>query len=251
MEKPSTTAQRVASYRLRFERVAAPYGDPSSDDRLARDVAGNEPFEPSPGMDRYLRARTAFFDRVVVGAIARGVTQLVSIGAGYDGRSLRYHAPGVRWFDVDHPSTSTDKAERLERLGIATGGTAFIRHDLADEGLAVALEAAGYEPGVPGQFLCEGVAVYLEPRVFELVLRDVRSIASPGSGLAVSLSVQGADPEDRARFRRVVAGLGEPVRSAPLTPAEEDALLEATGWRRDPASGPARRAGLTQLSPAA
>jgi len=71
MKEPSSTARRVASYRLRFERVAAPYGDPSSDDRLARDVAGGEQFEPSPGMDRYLRARTAFFDRVVVGAIGR------------------------------------------------------------------------------------------------------------------------------------------------------------------------------------
>lgn len=247
---PSRTARRVASYRLRFDRVAAPYGDPSSDDRLAADVAGAERFEPSPAMDRYLRARTRFFDRVVVGAIERGVTQLVSIGAGYDGRSLRYRAPGVRWFEVDHPATSTDKADRLQRLGIDTAGTAFVRHDLADEGLGPALAAAGYEPAVSGQFLCEGVVVYLERSVFELVLREVRSIAAPGSVFALSLSVQGADPGFRARFRRVVGELGEPVRSAPLSAEEETTLLDATGWRRDPTGDPARSAGLTLLSPA-
>ena len=248
--EPSITARRVASYRLGFERVAASYGDPSSDDRLAADVAGGERFEPSPRMDRYLRARTAFFDRVVVGAIERGVTQLVSIGAGYDGRSLRYRADGVHWFEVDHPATSADKAERLRRLAIDTPRTTFIRHDLEDDGLARDLLDAGYDPESPGQFLCEGVVVYLERRVFELILREVRSIASAGSGFAVSLSVHGADPTYRAQFRQTVGRLGEPVRSAPLSPEDEAALLAATGWSRDATSDRARTAGLTSLSPA-
>lgn len=246
---PSVTARRVASYRLRYERVAATYGDPASDDRLAADVAGAEHYEASPGMDRYLRARTAFFDRVVVGAIDGGVTQLVSIGAGYDGRSLRYRSPGVRWFEVDHPATSADKAERLRRLNIDADGTAFIRHDLADEGLGRALQASGYDPATPGQFLCEGVVVYLEPSVFESVLRETRSVAAPGSGLAVSLSVPGADPEHRARFQQAVRGMGEPVRSAPLGPDEQAELFASTGWRREPARDPAAAAGLTLLSP--
>ena len=246
---PSVTARRVASYRLSYDRVAAPYGDPSADDRLASDVAGGERFEPSPGMDRYLRARTSFFDRVVVGAIDGGLTQLVSLGAGYDGRSLRYRAPGVRWFEVDHPATSADKAQRLGRLDIDVTGTAFIRHDLAHPGLADALLSAGYDASAPGQFLCEGVVVYLEPQVFEMLLREVRSLVAPGSGLAVSLSVQGADPEHRSRFRQVVSGVGEPVRSAPLEPEDEAELFAATGWRRAPTSDPTRLAGLTLLSP--
>ena len=247
---PSLTARRVACYRLRFDRVAAPYGDPSLDERLATDVAGGERFEPTAGMDRYLRARTSFFDRVVVGAVDRGISQLVSVGAGYDGRSLRYRAPGVRWFEVDHPATSADKAARVARLGIDTTGISYIQHDLADEGLAEALQAGGYDAERPGQFLCEGVVVYLEPHVVEQMFRALRSVAAPGSGLAVSLSVQGADPVNRVRFQAGVRRLGEPVRSAPLGPEEEAALLASTGWQRKPSTEPARTAGLTLLAPA-
>jgi len=63
-------------------------------------------------MHEYIRARTAFFDRVVVSAIDRGVAQVVIGGAGYDGRAFRYAKPGVRWFEVDHPATQADKRAR-------------------------------------------------------------------------------------------------------------------------------------------
>ena len=67
----SHTARGVAAYRLICERVAAGYGDPAADEALSRDVA----VRPTPGgtrMREYLRARTAFFDRVVVDAVDRG-----------------------------------------------------------------------------------------------------------------------------------------------------------------------------------
>ena len=104
--EPSPTAQRVAAYRLGYERLPAPFGDPAADERLARDVAGSLTFDQHEAMGRYLRWRTAFFDRVVVNALARNVLQVATIGAGYDGRSLRYAKPGVRWFEVDHPPLS-------------------------------------------------------------------------------------------------------------------------------------------------
>src|SRR5258706_9662436 len=68
--EPSVTAQRVAAHRLTFERVAADHGDPAADDRLARDVAGDTSVDRRAPMSAYLAARTAFFDRVVVGALA-------------------------------------------------------------------------------------------------------------------------------------------------------------------------------------
>src|SRR5947208_16440730 len=98
--KASTTAQRVAARRLTFERVPAPYGDPAADERLARDVASGVTGTSTSGMVGYLKARTAFFDRVVVGALERGMMQVVIAGAGYDGRALRYAKSGVRWFEI-------------------------------------------------------------------------------------------------------------------------------------------------------
>ena len=134
--RPSVTARRVAAYRLGFDRPAAGFGDPAADDRLAADAADAETFEPGERMARYLRARTWFFDRVVLNAIERGVTQLLAVGAGYDGRSLRYAKAGVRWFEVDHPDTQSDKRARLDRLGIGTGHLTFVPADLRDAGLA-------------------------------------------------------------------------------------------------------------------
>src|ERR1022692_1826232 len=154
--RPSVTARRVAAYRLGFDRLTAGFGDPSADERLAADVAGAETFEPGERMVRYLRARTSFFDRVVLNAIERGVTQLLVVGAGYDGRSLRYARAGVRWFEVDHPDTQSDKRARLDRLDIGTGHIAFVGADLRDGGLARALLAAAFEADAPAQIICEG-----------------------------------------------------------------------------------------------
>lgn len=127
----SHTARSVAARRLQYDRVAAPYGDPAADEALTHDVA--EGLSPTHNrMHEYIRARTAFFDRIVVNSIDRGITQVVIGGAGYDGRALRYAKPGVRWFEVDHPATQTDKLARIARiarLGIATPRVRFIPAD--------------------------------------------------------------------------------------------------------------------------
>ena len=178
---PSMTAQRVAAYRLGFERLTAPYGDPSADERLTRDVAASLAAPTNGSMHRYLQARTAFFDRVVINALEREVTQVVSIGAGYDGRAFRYAKPGVHWWEVDHPDTQADKRARVERLGLSAAETTFVSFDLRTQGLATALTANAYEPDAPSLILCEGVAVYLEPGALERLFRDSRSVATVGT----------------------------------------------------------------------
>ena len=143
---PSITARRVVAYRLGFTRVPAPYGDAAADEALAADVAAGQ----APGTGRmrdYLEARTRFFDRVVVGAIGRGVGQIVLGAAGYDGRAFRYARSGVRWFEVDHPATQRDKRERLDRLGIAARQVRFVEADFTRDPVAERLTAAGLDPG--------------------------------------------------------------------------------------------------------
>ena len=230
--RPAVTARRVAAYRLGFERLAAGFGDPSADERLAADVAGAETFEPGERMLRYLRARTAFFDRVVRNAIERGVTQLLVVGAGYDGRSLRYARAGVRWFELDHPDTQSDKLARLDRLGIAVGPITFVGADLRDAGLARSLLAAGFEAGAPAQIICEGVAVYLDPGVLEGLLNELRAVATPGTRLALSASVSlpAGDQGARERFAASVEAAGEPARNT-LTAQSAGELLSRARWQ--------------------
>jgi methyltransferase (TIGR00027 family) len=248
--RPSVTARRVAAYRLGFDRLATGFGDPSADERLAADVAGSETFEPDERMGRYLRARTSFFDRVVLNAIERDVTQLLVVGAGYDGRPLRYARAGVRWFEVDHPGTQSDKRARLERLGIDTGHITFVGADLRDAGLARALLAVGFEAGAPAQILCEGVAVYLEPAVLEGLLAELRAVATPGTRLALSASVSlpAGDQAVRERFAASVAAAGEPARNA-LSAQSVEKLLNRARWRAVEVSERSKRLGFVVTAP--
>jgi methyltransferase (TIGR00027 family) len=238
----SHTARSVAARRLEYERVAAPYGDPAADEALTGDVADG--LVPARNrMHEYIRARTAFFDRVVVSAIDRGIAQVVIGGAGYDGRAFRYAKPGVRWFEVDHPATQADKLERVARLGLATPQVRFIPADFAADPVAEPLVAAGLDPARPALFLFEGVAVYLERQENERVLGEFREVAPLGSLLAISVSVGGATSQARAGFQRRVAEVGEPARTV-LTFGHAADLLSAAGWKTREPSDRQRSAGL-------
>ncbi len=239
--EPSRTAQHVAAYRSGFERLPAGFGDPEADDRLARDVAADVELRPGKRMAGYLRGRTAFFDRVVLNGLERGSTQVAVIGAGYDGRALRFAKPGVRWFEVDHPDTQRDKRRRLARLEIATPNVAFLAADLTSDDVATALIGAGFAPDAPSLLLCEGVAVYLEPEVLAGLLAQLRSVATAGTRLAMSSGIPGVDPAIRERFAARVAELGEPLA---LAGAEVGTLLAAARWRAAELSERAQRAGM-------
>jgi methyltransferase (TIGR00027 family) len=228
----SETARRVAAHRLTFPRRETDYGDPTADERLARDVAAGIDATDSP-LRAYLQARTQFFDTVVVESIAGGITQIVVGAAGYDGRAWRYRNPGVAWFEVDHPSTQRDKLNRLEALGIDIAEVRFVGADFAVDPLAVPLKQAGLDPGRATLFLLEGVAVYLETATLEAVLREFSDVAGPGSVLAISLSVSTESPdaaERRRQFQTAVARMGEPARSA-IKPDQVEGLLSRAGWR--------------------
>jgi methyltransferase (TIGR00027 family) len=238
----SHTARSVAARRLEYERAGAHYGEPAADEALTRDVADG--LTPARGrMHEYIRARTAFFDRVVVRSVGHGITQVVIGGAGYDGRAFRYAKPGVRWFEVDHPATQADKRERITRLGLATPQLRFIPADFTADPVAGPLLAAGLDPARPALFLFEGVAVYLDRPVTERVLTEFRAVTPAGSTLAISVSVHAASSRTRARFQQRVAELGEPVRAV-LTFDQAVGLLAAAGWELAEVTDRQRSAGL-------
>ena len=246
---PSTTARRVAAHRLDFGRVEAPYGDPAADDALTAEAANGIQVRDGR-MHRYLAARTTFFDNAVVHAIGGGARQVVIGGAGYDGRALRYAAPGVRWFEVDHPATQQDKLATLRRLGLDAGHVRFVAADFGTDPVAGLLTAAGLETAVPTLFLLEGVAVYLTTETLEDVLGQFRDVAADASRLAISMP--GTERAGQ-RFRESVASIGEPALSW-FEPDEAEALLARTGWhsQEPPAGERLRSAGLltAQAGPA-
>jgi len=78
-------------------------------------------FSPPAWLAPSIAARTRFVDAEVTGAIEAGLRQVVTCGAGYDDRALRFRTSGVRFFELDHPATQADKARLLRALGEAPG----------------------------------------------------------------------------------------------------------------------------------
>jgi methyltransferase (TIGR00027 family) len=167
-------------------------------------------------------------------AIARGVEQIVIVGAGYDGRALRFRSPGVRFFELDRPATQEDKRARLSRLGVACDDVGFVPIDLADGDVAAQLAAAGHVAARPSLFNCEGLLLYLDRDVVERLFTGLRSCAPTGSTLAASLALEerGGSPASalrRVAFRRRLVRIGEPPRTR-LGLTAWRARFGRTGW---------------------
>ena len=242
---PSVTARAVALARSRLVRAQTPAGDPGAEDRLYAGL-------PAPiwwpvfsaGWQRRIAARTGFFDDVTLSAIDVGITQVVIVGAGYDGRALRFAAPGVRFFEVDHPATQQDKCRRVAALGVALEEITYVAHDLTRGDLAGALAAAGHARDRASLFICEGLLLYLTPPVIDELLSDLHASAGPESQLALSSRelLPGAGALTRARQNAqglLLARIGEPRRSL-FGPGRLDGLLEQAGWRTVRKRGRAR-----------
>ena len=244
-DQVSMTARRVSYRRLTLNRVAAPFGRPEADDRLQAAVAGDLELDPSP-MAAYFQARTTWFDQVVVSAIDGGLTQLVAVGAGYDGRSLRYAKPGVRWFELDHPATQADKRARLAGLDLAdlaplVDDIGFASADFAIDDVGVALAGVGHDRHRASLFTCEGVAAYLGDEVLASLVTALRGAAAPASRLAIEVALEPRTDEERARRSRLgaaVGGMGEPLRAG-LAREDLHRFLAAAGWVVDDARDPA------------
>lgn len=231
---PSRTAQGVAARRRTYPRVPAPYGRPDDDQLLQEDVAGDasEAVDAASPFDGYLSSRTAFVDQAVVDAIADGIGQLVLVGAGYDGRSLRYAAPGVRWFELDLAGTQVDKRARLDRLGVDSSAIGFAAADFGTDDVGAALASVGHDPSQRTAFFSEGVSGYLPHDVLDRLLETLVAASGPGSRLAITLRLE-PDTDDAVarhdRLRDAVTALGEQLASF-IPRGDVTRRLAATGW---------------------
>jgi len=181
----------------------------------------------------HLEARTRFTDEKVMTALARGVAQVVVLGAGYDDRALRFRTPGVRFFEVDHPDTQADKRHRLERLRTDITAVSLVPADFRTDDLGAALAAAGHRVEVATLFVCEGLLVYLDRPAIVKLLGEARSRAEGASSLVTTLAVHPDGMDSRVVLDRANAvrrgARAEPWRS--ILPASSHLhLLAQSGW---------------------
>ncbi|MFZ1962888.1 MAG: SAM-dependent methyltransferase [Roseiarcus sp.] len=196
------------------------------------------------GLRLYVAVRSRFAEDAAKRAIARGVRQIVVLGAGLDTFAYRVEpTEGLRVTEVDHPATQAEKRRRLAAAGIAAPAhLVFAPCDFESESLADALRAGGFDAGRPSFFLWLGVVPYLtEPAIFA-----ARAFIGklPGGGEVVFDYSNPAASIAEGGWRRGheivtarAAAAGEPLQTFFATPALHERLREL-GFRRIEDLGP-------------
>jgi methyltransferase (TIGR00027 family) len=239
--QPSQTARGAAAYRALHQTLEGGviFSDPLAarildDETRARldETAADPSRRP---MRLFVAARSRFSEDTLAGCVARGVRQIVVLGAGFDTFALRnpHASQGVRVFEVDYPATQGWKRERLKQAGLAVPASlTFAPVDFERQSLADGLAAAGFQAGRPAFFQWLGVVPYLSRDAVAATLDFIASV--PGSEVVFDYAepFENYPVERRANLMAVAAGAaarGEPWLSL-FDPGEISEMLRNKGF---------------------
>jgi methyltransferase (TIGR00027 family) len=159
----SGTAFVVAEYRAEENREPIPiYFDPVVELFLsdASREAAARVSSRFPAVKDMVKTRTRYFDDMLDGQIAAGISQVVILGAGLDTRAVRKGSHGVRYFEIDDPGTM-----ELKRLCYADAcidpDVTLIPGNYVTDGLIDLLRSNGFKCDEPTYFIWEGNVMYM------------------------------------------------------------------------------------------
>lgn len=244
-ESVGVTALGVASGRaMETHRDDGLVSDPYAES-FVRAAAGEVALPADPASDTdglwadqsaYIGTRSRFFDRVLTGATAAGVRQVVLLAAGLDTRALRLGWPeGTVVYEIDQSGVLDFKDTVLDRSATppTPGGTRVevpvdLRHDWP-----AALRTAGFDPARPTAWLAEGLLPYLPAQAEADLFTRVQDLSAPGSRIAVEHFGQVTDalrahPGVATMSERLGVDMSDLFYAEPRTdPAER---LRSLGW---------------------
>jgi methyltransferase (TIGR00027 family) len=159
----------------------------------------------------FLAVRSRFAEDALAAAVARGVRQLVVLGAGLDTLAYRCPFEKLHIFEVDHPDTQAWKRQRLADGAIpAPDFLTFVPVDFERQGLEEELATSGFDRTLPALFIWLGVVPYLTEEAIWFTLRWIAGL--PNSAHVVfdySNPPDSFAPELRARHERRAARVAE------------------------------------------
>ena len=112
-----------------------------------------------PAIRETARYRVCIMNETLERAIADGVKQVVTLGAGFDMRSQIFRTLGVRFCDVDQPAVLEFKRKVLEARGVAP--CAAIAGNYLEIDLPGELAGKRFDLEAPTLFIWEGNTMYL------------------------------------------------------------------------------------------
>jgi methyltransferase (TIGR00027 family) len=239
--QPSHTARGAAAYRAIHQTLegGAIFSDPFATEILddeTRAWLAETAADPSLRPWRlFIAARSRFSEDTLAACVARGVRQIVVLGAGLDTFSLRNpHADqGVRVFEVDYPATQGWKRERLKQAGLAIPPSlTFAPVDFERQSLADGLAAAGFQADRPAFFQWLGVVMYLSRDAVSATLDFIAGLPESEVVFDYAEPFENYAAERRENVMAVAAraaSLGEPWLSL-FDPVELSEMLRNKGF---------------------
>jgi len=138
--------------------------------------------------------------------------QVVVFGAGFDTRSIHYQREGLRFFEVDLPSTIEAKRVVHERYAAERPGVrlptrvGFDLNDCEEVSLLDVLEQEhGLRRDVPTMFISEAVMFYVNPRAIAALYADIFAFGEKAEAMycftdSMRPLVQGPFSDESMRF---------------------------------------------------
>jgi methyltransferase (TIGR00027 family) len=128
-------------------------------------------------------------------ARARGMDQLVILGAGLDTTVFSSSASTWRVFEVDHPATQEWKRQRIAEVGWQLpDNLVFAACDFETQTVLSALDDVGLDRTRPVVVSMFGVILYLTADATKALMRDLASLA-PGSEVLMTYSPPPGGPD--------------------------------------------------------
>lgn len=132
-----------------------------------------------PGITLHYALRKRHVETTVFEAIANGITQIVTLGAGFDTLSWRLHArfPQVNFIETDHPATQKIKLAGLPQT--YAPNIHFLSIDFTKQTLLGALSASSsFDPKQSTLFICEGVLMYLSQQDVDVLFNSIKQLCN-------------------------------------------------------------------------
>lgn len=184
-------------------------------------------------MRLFIAARSRYSEETMAACIARGVRQVVILGAGLDTFSLRNPHADVTVYEIDYPATQAWKRERLAQAGVPLPPSlTFAPVDFERQSLADGLAAAGFRRDQSAYFQWLGVTPYLTREAIISTLDFVASIQGAEVAFEYAEPFENYPPEMEVNLRAVAAraaSIGEPWLSL-FDPPDMAALMQARSF---------------------
>jgi methyltransferase (TIGR00027 family) len=167
--------------------------------------------------------RSRFAEDRLAKAVARGLRQYVSLGAGLDTFAHRQPAwaSELTVYEVDEIDTQDDKRRRLAAAGLAVpGNLRYVPADFHQHSLDDVLSAAGFDRSRPAFLSWLGVTMYLEEAANDAVFEYAAALPASSELVFTFAPALGHRPAgEGSRLADMAAAAGEPWRTRYEPPA--------------------------------